>query len=182
MGGQFLPPCEPGQNSTVLLVPGLCAGSSNRIEAAKHVLIDVRFAFDELDGSAVVAAIEKPQVAVARDVDQTFHGASAALIIDQNRRRRLIPIPRFVRCVLKISFDRARCHVDCKRRSGIQIIAGPPVAHPRSAVASAPVGGVCLGIVVARDPHRTASVFPYVAPRPRLAARLARRGNRVGAP
>src|ERR1051325_7567020 len=57
------------------------------------------------------------------------------------------------------------------------------IAHPRSAVASAPVGDVGFGIVVAGDPHRAAAGLPLVAALgPRLAPGFSWRRDGVSAP
>ena len=72
--------------------------SGLRIEALEHVLLHVRLAFDELDRA--VRALEKPQIAVARDVDQPLDRSAVALVVDENRRRHLVPVPRIVRVVL----------------------------------------------------------------------------------
>jgi hypothetical protein len=55
IGGQFLPPCEPGQNSVRLPVPGLCAGSTSGLPVfgsspRKTFWMHVRLAFNELIG------------------------------------------------------------------------------------------------------------------------------------
>jgi hypothetical protein len=53
--------------------------SRDGIEAPEHVLIHVRFAFDEADRS--FGALEKPQIAVARDIDEPFDGAAVAAVV-----------------------------------------------------------------------------------------------------
>ena len=103
IGGQFLPPCSVGTEVGLLARAGLVRRidfrpAGFRIEAREHVLVHVRLAFDEMDRTA--AAFQEPQVAVARDVDQTFDGASAALEVDQDRRRDFVPVPGVVRMVL----------------------------------------------------------------------------------
>jgi hypothetical protein len=55
-----------------------------RIETAEDVLIDVRLALDESNRSG--ASFEEPQITVARDVDQSFDRATAATIVDEDRR------------------------------------------------------------------------------------------------
>ncbi len=83
--------------------------SSNRIETQEYVLLDVRLAFHKLDAPAILdgPAIEKPQISIARDIDQTLDGAPITLVIHQDRRRNLVPIPRVVRIVLEMTLDRA---------------------------------------------------------------------------
>ena len=118
MGGQFLPPQCDGQNSARLLVPGWRAGSTfgrplfgSRL--ANTFVLHIRLALDEID--AAVGALEKPEIAVAGHVDQAFDGAAVTLIINEDRRRDLVPIPRVVRMVLKVAFDRAGGDVDRDR-------------------------------------------------------------------
>ena len=66
------------------LVSGIDVGTSRLgIKASEHILENVRFALDEPDRPG--ASLEKPQVAVARDVNESLDGASAALIVDKQR-------------------------------------------------------------------------------------------------
>src|SRR5207244_2642342 len=104
-----------------------------RIEAAEDVLLHVRLALDEIDLPA--RPLEKPQVPVARDVDQSFDRAAVARVVDENRRRHFVPIPRIVRVVLKVTFDLSRRDIDRHRRRRVEIVAGTLIAHPGSAVA-----------------------------------------------
>ena len=190
MGGQFLPPCRfRDRTRRALPVPGLCVRidirpAGLRIQALEHVLIHVRLAFDELDAPVAAhhAAIEEPQIAVARDIDQTLDGAPVALEIDQDRRRNFVPIPGIVRMVLEVSLDLAGGDIERDGRRGVEIVAGPLVAHPRTAVADAPVREVRVRIVISRDPDGAAAGLPLVALGPGFAAGFAGRGNRVGAP
>ena len=129
-----------------------------------------------------VAALEKPQIAVARDVDQPFDRAAVARVVDEDRRRHLVPVPRVVRVILEVALDRAGRDIDREGRRGVQVVARTLIAHPGAAVAGAPEGEVGRGIVVAGHPHRAAAVLPLIALRPRLAAGLARRGHRKRAP
>ncbi len=151
-----------------------------RIEAPEHRLVHVGLAFHEVDRP--VRALEEPEVAVARDVDQALDRPSVPLIVHENRRRHFIPVPRIVRMVLMMSLDRARRDVDGDRRAGIEVVAGPKVAHPRPAVAGSPEREIRLRIVVRGHPDRAAAGFPLIALRPGLAAGFAWRGHRVGAP
>ena len=143
IGGQFLPPCEPGQNSALLPVPGLRAGSTSGrpvfgIEATEDVLVDVRLAVDELDRA--VRALEEPQIAVARDVDESLDRASVAPVVDEDRRRHFVPVPRLVRVVLEVALDLPGRHVDRDRRRDVEVVArrwspihGPPLPVPQNA-------------------------------------------------
>src|SRR4030095_12941892 len=80
--------------------------SSLRIETWKYRLRDERFPFHEADWPG--AAFEEPQVPVARHVDQSSDRAVVALVVDENRRRNFIPVPRFVRVVLEVPLDLSR--------------------------------------------------------------------------
>ncbi len=83
---------------------------------------------------------------------------------------------------LEVPLQLAAVGVQSDNRGRIEVVAGPLVAHPRAAVAGAPVGEVGFWIVVARHPHRRAAGLPLIALRPRLAAGFAGLRNRVGAP
>src|SRR5207248_10482817 len=99
-----------------------------RIQALEDVLIYERFALNEADSA--VAALPEPQVTVASDIDQSFDGPPVALVIHQNRRGNLVPIPGVVRLILEMPLDRPRCDVDRDGRGSIEIIARTPIAHP----------------------------------------------------
>src|SRR5439155_23826002 len=62
-----------------------------RIEALRNILKHVRLSFDVLDRSRT--AFEKPQITIARDVDQTFVGSAIALEVHEDRRRDLVIVP-----------------------------------------------------------------------------------------
>ena len=180
-----MPPCGPGQKSARLPVPGLLDGidvrpSSDRVETAEDGLSDEGFAFDELDGP--VAALEKPEVSVASDVDESFDRAAVALIVHEDRRRHFIPVPRLVRVVLEVSFDLSGRDVDRDRRCDVEVVAGTLIAHPRSAVARSPIRDVRVGVVVAGHPYGRAAGLPLIALGPRLAARLTGSGHGERAP
>src|SRR5262249_37183095 len=51
--------------------------SGHRIEADVDILIDIRLAVDELD-RALRGALEKPEISVACDVDESLYGAAVA--------------------------------------------------------------------------------------------------------
>ena len=94
-------------------------------------------------------------------------------VINEDRRRDLVPVPRIVGMVLVIALDRAGRGVERQHRRGIEIVARPLVAHPRPAITGAPIGEIGRGIVIALDPHRPAAGLPLVAFWPSVAARLA---------
>src|SRR5262249_16916086 len=145
-----------------------------RVETLVHVLPYKRFAFDKTDFAA--GPLEEPQISIASDVNQTFVGSAAALEIHQDRRRDFIPIPGFIRIVLKMTFDFSCGNVHCNRRRRVEIVSGPLVAHPGTAVAGTNKDKVRLGIIVWCDPNRSATVFPLIAAfRPRFAAGFAGR-------
>src|SRR6202011_5265735 len=150
-------------------------------ETREHVLPHERLSLDGIDRA--VGALEEPQVAVARCVDQAFDGAAVALVIHDNARRHFVPVPRLIRMVLVIALDLAGGHVDRERRRGVEVIALALIAHPRTAVARAPEREIRVRIVVGRDPYGGAAGLPLSPPlRPRLAAGLARGGDGVGSP
>src|SRR3954464_304867 len=84
--------------------------------------------------------------------------------------------------VLMMALDRAGCDVECDGRGGVQVVAGPLIAHPWAAVAGAPEREVGLGVVVTGDPNRSAAGLPLIASRPGVAAGLAWRRHRIGFP
>src|SRR2546427_12887280 len=84
--------------------------------------------------------------------------------------------------VLVIPLHLACGNVKRKRRCGIKVVTWPLIADSWSSVAGSPERQVGIGLVIARDPHRSAAGFQPVAVRPGLAARLARRRNRGGPP
>src|SRR5215831_16349569 len=81
-----------------------------RIEAREHVLLHVGFAFDE--GDRAVRTLEEPHVAVARDIDEAFDRSAPARVVDENRRRHLVPVPRIVRMILKMPHYLARGDIE----------------------------------------------------------------------
>ena len=111
--------------------------SGLRIESAIDVVPHERRRFDEFDRAG--RALEEIQNATARDVDQSLDRAAAALEVDQNRRRHLVPVPRFIRVVLHVALDLTRRDIDGHRRGDVQVVAGPSIADPRTTVAGAPV-------------------------------------------
>src|SRR3989442_8031330 len=89
----------------------MCSGLG--IQTPEHILIDVGFAFDELDRPR--ASLEEPQITIARDINQAFDGASVALVVHEDGRRDFVVIPRVVLVVLEVALDRARRHVERDR-------------------------------------------------------------------
>src|SRR5262245_20445620 len=150
------------------------------IKAQEDVLIHIRFAFHEPNGSA--GTFEKPQITVARHVNQALDGAPAAPVIDKDRRRNFVPIPRIVGVILEMSFDFASGNIDCDSRRSVEIVAGPLVTYPWAAIASAPVSQVGFRVVISGNPDWSSAGLPLIAFRPRLAARLSRRRDGVGSP
>src|SRR5262249_53849697 len=123
--------------------------SSLRIEALEHVLLHVGTAVDEVNRA--VRPFEKPEVAVARDVNEAFYRLAVAWVVDEVWRRHFVPVPRVVGVVLGIALDGACRDVDRERRTRVEIVAGPQFADPWTAVASAPVREVRLRVVVCGD-------------------------------
>src|SRR2546430_785258 len=93
-----------------------------RIEALEDVLIDVRLAFDERDRTG--ASLEKPQIPVTRDVDEPLDRAAVAPVVDENRRRDLVPVPRVVLVILEVAFERAGCDVERDDRRYVKVVPG----------------------------------------------------------
>ena len=73
------------------------------IEALEDVLAHVGLAGDEVD--LVVGALKLPEVTVACDVDEALHGSSVSLVVEDERRRDFIPIPRIVGVILEVALD-----------------------------------------------------------------------------
>src|SRR6185436_14496046 len=106
-----------------------------RIEALEDVLLHERCAVDEIDLAA--RTLEEPEVAVARDVDQSLDRPAVAPEVDENRRRHFVPVPRFIRVVLEVALDGAGGDVERHGGRDVEIVAGALIAHPRAAVAGA---------------------------------------------
>src|SRR5205814_5252327 len=91
--------------------------------------------------------------------------------------------PGVVGMILKVSLDLPGAGVEGDHRAGEEIVAGTLIPEPWAAVAGAPESEIGLGVIGAGDPDRGAAPFIVVAARgPGLAARLARRGHRIGPP
>src|SRR5580698_2730477 len=127
-------------------------------------------------------ALQEPNIAVAGNVNQPFDGTWTALVVDQYWRRDFVPIPGVIGVVLKITFYRPSGHVQRQRRRGVEIVTRPLVAHPGSGVTDPPIRQVRPRIIVASNPHRTASGLPLIALGPAAAARFARSRNRISTP
>src|SRR5439155_51531 len=151
------------------------------IEPLEHVLAHVGLAGDELD--LAVGALELPEIAVARDVDEALHASPVAPVVDDQRRRDFVPIPGVVRMILEVSLDLPGAGVEGDDRGGEQIVAGTLIAEPWAAVAGAPESQIGLGVIGTRDPDRRAAPLMMVAARgPGLAAGLTRGWHRIGLP
>src|SRR2546426_5904808 len=150
------------------------------IQTPEHILIDVGFAFDELDRPR--ASLEEPQITIARDINQAFDGAPVALIVHEDGRRDFVVIPRVVLVVLEVALDRAGRYVERDRRCGVEVVAWTIVADRRSSVAGSKERQVGFRIIIASDPHGSASRFPLIAIRPRFAAALSGRRNGISPP
>ena len=112
---------------------------------------------------------------------QTMHGALAALVIDQERRRGFVPVPRIVPVILMRRDELAGLHLEGDHRVRIQVVAVARISHPRPGVAGTPVGEAERRVVRAGDPDGHAAGFPGIA-RPRFIARFAFARNGVGLP
>src|SRR3989442_1673477 len=171
--GEDRTPIERGQVGR----PYLFAG----IEIPCLQLTHVVGAGNEVD--LVASALELPEIAVSRDVDEALYGSPVAPVVDDQRRREFVPIPGVVGMILKVSLDLPGAGVEGDHRAGEEIVAGTLIAEPWAAVAGAPESEIGLGVVSAGDPDRSAAPLIVVAARgPGLAARLARRGHRIGLP
>src|SRR5262245_14547843 len=151
------------------------------IETAKHGLSHVRYALNKSNGPG--SAIQEPHVAIASDVDEALHRSAVPLKVHQNGRRHFVPVERLIGRVLEVTLDLSGGHINGNRRRGVEVVARALITHPRSAVASAPIGQTGFGIVVAGHPHRPSAGLPLLAAfGPRLASRFTRRWNSVGTP
>src|SRR2546422_546336 len=77
-----------------------------------------------------VRALEEPEIPVARGVDETFHRPVLTPVIDEDRGRDLIPIPRIVRVILVIALDPPGRHIDSDRGRRVEVVAGASVSYP----------------------------------------------------
>ena len=141
--------------------------------------MDVRLGVDETDAGG--AAFQEPEVAVAPRVHERRDGSAVALDVHHQRRVRLVPVPRSVVVVLVVPGDRPGRGVEGQDRIGVEVVARPRVAHPRTGIAGAPVDLIQRGVVGRGHPYRRAARAPRLAG-PGLAARLAGCGDGVGLP
>src|SRR6185503_20766490 len=92
------------------------------------------------------------------------------------------PVVRVVWRVLEMPLQRAGIRIQREERIGVEIGARTALAIPvRVRIAGAPVEQVQRRVVGAGEPRRRAAALPDVA-LPGVAARFARRRNRVEAP
>ena len=81
-----------------------------------------------------------------------------------------------------MTLDLAGGGVDRHSRTGVEIVAGPLVTHPRSAIAGTPEAEIGCRIVGAGDPDRSTPGLPLVTRGPSLGSRLARRRHGISLP
>src|SRR2546428_7146815 len=129
--------------------------------------------------SLAVGALEGIEEAVARCVGDELARLPADRGVEQDVGARLVVVPHVARYVLVIPVHLAAVGIPGDQAVGVEIVAGAVVGvGPRHWVAGAPQQLVCAGIVGARHPHGAAAGLPgVILVLPRLAARLARRGN-----
>src|ERR1700722_529868 len=134
-----------------------------------------------MDGAFL--ALEKPDIAIFSDVDETLDGFPVAFVIDQDRRGYFIPVKCLVRHILVVTADFACSYIDGDGRAGIQVVARAFISHPRAAVAGSPESQLGFRIVVPGDPGRTAAAFPLLATHwPAVTSRFTRGRNRKCSP
>ena len=161
---------------------GSLFGQHARLAVRRDLLrprrVDERLAEQELAGRAIVHVEEA--VAVRHHHDLARPAADRE--IGEHRHLVRVPVVRVVRRVLEVPLQRAGVRIERDERIGVEVGAGPALAVPVGVrVAGAPVKKVQRGIVGAGEPRRRAAALPDVA-LPGVAARLARRRNRVEAP
>src|SRR4029077_12649448 len=122
------------------------------VEALEHVLAHKGLAGDEVDLSG--GTLKVPDVAAARDVDETFHGSAVALIIDDDWRRYFVPVPRVVGVILEVALYLAAVDIECDDRARVKIVARPLIAEPRGGVAGAPECEIGLRVIGSSHPDR----------------------------
>src|SRR6185436_12442215 len=108
----------------------------------------------ETNGAA--GALEEPQIAVARHIDEPLDGSAAAPVVDKDRWRYLIPIPGVIGVILEMTFDLTGGHIKCDGGCGIKIVPGTLIAYPWAAVAGTKISDIGVHIVVPGDPDRGA--------------------------
>src|SRR6516162_2104045 len=150
------------------------------IEAFEDVLLHERLAVDKVD--LVGGAFEHPQIAVASNVYEALYGLAVTLVVDQDRRVNLVPVPRIVRMILVKALDLPGRRIEGDGRGRIKIVARALVAHPWPAIPRPPKSQVGSRIVGSGDPHRAAAGFPLVAFGPGLTTRLAGGRHRISLP
>src|SRR5262245_22010554 len=80
------------------------------VEALEYILAHIGSTGHEVD--LVRGALEVPDVATARDIDQALHGSAVALIVENDRWRDLVPVPRIVGMILEMPLDCAGIDVE----------------------------------------------------------------------
>ena len=100
--------------------------------------------------------LRKPEVLHLADRDELLHCAAVALIVDQNRRRHLVPVPRFVRVILEMPLQGAGRDVEHPAAKMIIEVA----AHNGGHLAS-PLGAVELAIAL--QDYRQAQILADAA-------------------
>src|SRR5215469_14129538 len=100
------------------------------------------------------------------------------LVIYEDRRVDLVPIPRIVGMILMVALDVPGCGVERDRRRREKIVARSLVSHPWTAITGAPECEVSQWIIVTGDPHRPTTGLPLISVWPSLAAGFT--GTRYG--
>jgi len=66
-------------------------------------VVHERLTGDEVD--LVGGTLKPPQIAVAGDIDEAFHIFAVVLVVDEDRRRDFVPVPRIVLVILEVPLD-----------------------------------------------------------------------------
>src|SRR2546426_6761025 len=150
-----------------------------RIDALEHVLLDVRGGGDEPD--PISAPLQQVQIAVARRVHQSLDRAPVLLIVEDERRVRLVPVPRLVPLVLEVALHLTRVGLDGDGGRGVKVVPRALIPEPGRSVPGAPVREAELRVIGPRQPDGAATTLPGV-PGPGVVARLAGARHRVRLP
>src|SRR6266516_2822810 len=88
--------------------------------------------------SGMSTPLQQVQIAVARRVHQSLDRAPVLLIVEDERRVRLVPVPRLVPLVLEVARHLARVGLDGDGGRGVKVVPRALIPEPGRSVSGAP--------------------------------------------